>query len=643
MKHSVRRPLREDEQAKLNQIDILATPMMTGVSNDTFSSVSRPKFLSPLLSRILFHRGITDAISAQKFLAPNYDRDTHDPFLLKDAEKAADRIIKAIKSNQQEGVVGYASYDGEKIAIYSDYDADGIPGAAMFHDFFKRIGFKNFIIYIPHRHNEGFGVNSDAIDELAEKNVKLIVTLDCGITDVEPMKRAKKLGIDVIITDHHEPPVGQDGKPSLPLAFAIIDHKQLDCTYPDKNLCGSGVAYKLIQAILQKDRLGLPDNHEKWLLDLVGMATLSDMVPLVGENRVFAHYGMMVLRKSPRKGLKTLLAKLRISQPNLCEDDIVFMITPRINAASRMGVPMDAFDLLVAETDESALLSADHLDHINNERKGVVASLVKEIKKTVRDRHGIEVPSVIVLGNPDWRPSLLGLAANSCAQEFDRPVFLWGRDGDNLIKGSCRSEGKTSVVELMRALPVGVLSQFGGHKHSGGFAVSNEEIHYFEQKMVEAMDKIRDAQISASDKSGEGTEAESDLIDAELSLNEISMQLFESINQLAPFGMGNPKPIFLFKNVKPSSVRKFGKGSEHIEFIFNLTQSGTGSSVGGSGNYSGGRISAISFFGAEEKWANETSGLFSPGVAIDLVASLEKSMYRGRAELRLRVVDVLVK
>ena len=622
MKHSIRRSLTQDEQAKMNTLDTVL------LSSGTLST----PFLSPLLSRILFHRGIIDADSAQKFIKPNYDRDTHDPFLLKDAEKAAGRIIKAIKSD-------------EKIAIYSDYDADGIPGAAMFHDFFKRIGFKNFIIYIPHRHNEGFGLNKDAVDELVEKGVKLIVTLDCGITDVEPVKHANKMGIDVIITDHHEPPVGKDGKPALPPAFAIVDHKQSDCIYPDKNLCGSGVGYKLIQAILKKDRLGLPDNHEKWLLDLVGMATLSDMVPLVGENRVFAHYGMTVLRKSPRKGLKTLLAKLRISQPNLCEDDIAFMITPRINAASRMGVPMDAFDLLVAETDEAANLSADHLDHINNERKGIVASLVKEIKKIVRDRHGSEIPSVIVLGNPDWRPSLLGLAANSCAQEFDRPVFLWGRDGDNLIKGSCRSEGRTSVVELMRALPTGVMTHFGGHKHSGGFAVSNDEIHYFEQKMIEAMKSIGGAPVATGDD-------EDSMIDAELSLNEISMALFDSVNQLAPFGVGNRKPVFLFKGIKPSSVRKFGKGSEHVEFTFNLSnnsgaqysggQNYAGGGYGGQ-NYGGGRISAISFFGVEEKWASEISGVFTPGVTIDLVASLEKSMYRGRTELRLRVVDVTVK
>jgi single-stranded-DNA-specific exonuclease len=547
-----------------------------------------------IVAHLLFHRGITEAGAADTFIVPDYDRDTHDPFLLKDAEKAAERIVRAIK-------------DGEKIAIYSDYDADGIPAASMFHDFFRRINFTNFIIYIPHRHNEGFGVNEDAVDELVRQEVKLMITLDCGITDVGPITRAVEKAIEVIVTDHHEPPE------HLPPAFAIIDHRQPGCRYPDKNLCGSGVGYKLIQAILKKDRLGLKDGHEKWLLDLVGIATLSDMVPLTGENRVFAHYGLQVLRKSPRKGLVRLLERLKISQRHLTEDDIAFMITPRINAASRMGVPMDAFKLLTADTDVDAEECAKHLDEINNERKGVVASLVKEVKKTVRDRHGESIPSVIVLGNPAWRPALLGLAANSCAEEFRRPVFLWGRDGDNLIKGSCRSEGQTHVIELMRAVPTGVLTQFGGHRYSGGFGVSNESIHFLEQKLNDAAETLG--------RSG-GTETAEDPIDMELSLDAVDWNLNNEISKLAPFGTGNPKPTFLFRNSVPQTIKKFGKGSEHIELGFKRSN--------------GSSLPAISFFGAASQWAEA----IRPHMPIDLVASIEKSMFRGRPELRLRVVDV---
>ena len=228
-----------------------------------------------------------DKETAERFITPDYDRDSHDPFLLKDAEKSAERILKAINDN-------------ERIAIYSDYDADGIPGAALWHDFFSRIGYENFTIYIPHRHDEGFGVNAEAVDELYKDGVKLMVTLDCGISDYDPIAKASGLGMDVIVTDHHEPPE------ILPPAFAIVDHKQIDCAYPDKNICGTGVAYKLILAIIKKGNGSkmiekMKDGHEKWLLDLVGIATMSDMVPLVGENRVFAKYGMHVLRKTPRK------------------------------------------------------------------------------------------------------------------------------------------------------------------------------------------------------------------------------------------------------------------------------------------------------------------------------------------------------
>lgn len=558
--------------------------------------------LSDLTSHLLFHRGIPDSGAALNFISPDYDLQTHDPFLLKDAERAADRVISAINDN-------------EKIAIYSDYDADGIPGAAMFNDFFKRIGYTNYVIYIPHRHNEGFGLNIEAVEQLAGDGVDLLITVDCGIADTEAVVRANRKGMEVIITDHHEPPL------ELPKAFAIVDHKQTDCSYPDKNLCGSGVAYKLIQAILKKNRLGLKEGHEKWFLDLVGLATLSDMVPLVGENRVFAHYGLQVLRKSPRKGLMRLFAKLKIQQRHVTEDDIAFMITPRINAASRMGVPRDAFNLLAAETDDDAEICAAHLDEINNERKGVVASLVKEVKKTVRDRHGSEAPHVIVLGNPAWRPSLLGLAANSCAEEFDRPVFLWGRDGENEIKGSCRSEGRTHVVELMRAVPTGVLTQFGGHRYSGGFAVSNESIHYLEQRLNEAFERLEEERMAI-----EQTEIiidEDNMIDAELTLESLDWNLYNEIAKLAPFGIGNPKPVFLFKKVMPISVRTFGKGNEHVEL--NFKKSG------------GANIPAISFFGVTNEWAKTVR----VNSTVDLIASVEKSMFRGRSELRLRVVDVI--
>jgi len=555
---------------------------------------------SDILAHLLFHRGIVDKASAERFLAPDYARDTHDPFLLKGVPEAADRIIRAMKA-------------GEKIAIYADYDADGIPGAAMWHDFFVRVGFTDFTIYIPHRHNEGFGLNESAVDKLADGGTGLIVTVDCGISDATAAARANGKGMEVIVTDHHEAP------PELPPVFAIVDPKQPGCGYPDKNLCGTGVAWKLIQAILVRDRFGLPEGQEKWLLDLVGMATLSDMVPLSGENRALAKYGLAVLRKSQRKGLKILFERLRISQKDVTEDDIAFMITPRINASSRMGVPMDAFRLLTAADEAAAAAAADRLENTNAERKGAVAALVKEIKRIVRDRHGEGLPPVIVLGDPSWRPSLLGLAASSCAEEFRRPVFLWGRDGGDVLKGSCRSEGSTHVVELMRAVPSGVFAQFGGHRHSGGFTVNPEAVHFLAARLNEAASKLLADAVQICHDAGAA-----DIVDAELRLDDVDDRLADDLVLLSPFGVGNHKPLFAFKNAVPELVRRFGKGNEHVELVFRKSD--------------GMKIPAIAFFGAAEPWADRVR----VGRPVDLIASAERSYFRNRPELRLRIDDVVV-
>jgi len=546
-----------------------------------------------LLTHLLFYRGIKDRESAESFLNPNYDTQTHDPFLLKDVEKTAERIIKAIKEN-------------EKVVIYSDYDTDGIPAGVALHDFFKKTGFKNFTNYIPHRHDEGFGLNEDAIKQFIKEKVNLLITIDCGINDIEHVKLAQENGIDMVITDHHLP------GPVLPPAFAIVNPKQYGCQYPEKMLCGAGVVYKVIQAILLKDRFGIKEGWEKWLLDMVGIATLSDMVPLTGENRVFAYYGLAVLRKSPRKGLTRLLYKLKVNQKYLTEEDIGFTIGPRINAASRMGVPMDAFLLLSTDNEDDARRLADHLDHINNERKGTVASLVKEVKKHIHERYGEKSERVIVIGNPDWKPSLLGLAANTCAEEFAVPVFLWGRDGDNIIKGSCRAAGTVNLVELMREIPEGTLLQFGGHAESGGFAVNNQEIHFLEEKLNTVFLKIK----------GEKREV-IDYVDIELSLDDVNYDTYRQIEKMGPFGTGNPKPLFIFKNISIFEVKTFGKENNHLKLIFKKTTEES--------------LSAIGFFIDTSMFEKK----ISKGETISLVATMEKSLFGGRVELRLRIVDII--
>lgn len=551
-----------------------------------------------ILRHLLFYRGIETGEEAEKFFNPDYKSGTHDPFLMKNMDRAVERILKAIREN-------------EKIIIYSDYDADGIPGAVVLHDFFKKIGFNNFENYIPHRHEEGFGLNMEAVEEFGKSGAKLLITIDCGIADVKEVERLNEFGIDVIITDHHE--LGD----TVPPAYAILNSKQSDCSYPEKMLCGAGVVFKLVQALILKKNIDwqIKEGVEKWFLDMVGLATLSDMVPLVGENRVFAYYGLKVLRKSPRVGLMKLLRKIKVEQKNITEEDIGFTISPRINAASRMGVPMDAFRLLSTSDEILADELSAHLNKINDERKGLVASMVKEMKHTLSSREdGADKKEAIVLGNPKWKPSLLGLAANNLMQENFCPVFLWGREGENILKGSCRSPGNVSLINLMKSLPEGILLDYGGHALSGGFSVSHEKIHLLETEIISALRKIKI----------EGDDAPKEIfIDKKMSIDGANWEAYKAIEKLAPFGAGNPKPLFIFENVKIGAVKNFGKEKNHLEISFIKSD--------------GKKISAIGFFMTGEEWGIE----LREGEKINLVATMEKSMFRNFPELRLRIVDIL--
>jgi single-stranded-DNA-specific exonuclease len=558
----------------------------------------KPKTADNLVEQLLHNRGIKTKKEIDNFLNPDFVNHLHDPFLLTDMKKAVDRILKAIKNN-------------ERIGIWSDYDADGIPGGALLHDFFKLIGFNNFVNYIPDRHIEGYGLNSEGIEELSKDGVKLLITVDCGVRDNKQIEHAKKHGMEVIVTDHHEP----DKK--LPNAFAIVNPKREDSKYPEKILCGTGVVWKMIEALLKTKRELLKEGQEKWLLDLVGLATLSDMVPLVGENRVLAYFGLSVLRKNRRPGLSKLFYSLRINKNNINEDDIGFMITPRINAASRMGHPRDAFKLLTAQDEAEADAHVKHLDSINNERKGIVASIVKEVKKKIKEKfeNGGE-KSVIVMGNPDWRPALLGLVANSIAEEYNRPVFLWGRatgetvegEAEGILKGSCRSDGVTDLVSLMERAKDS-FTEFGGHKLSGGFSVLFEKIHTLEQALIDAHTETR-----LSDEVGQV------LVDAELNLKDVSEKSVSEILKLAPFGVGNEKPVFIFRNILPEKINRFGKAKEHLSI--NLRDGAT-------------TLRAISFFTSLDQFGDA----LKEGIKTNLVANIEKSFYNGSAEIRLRIVD----
>lgn len=551
--------------------------------------VSELEHLHPLQQQLLCNRDIKTLAEADRFLTPLYEEELHDPFLLNDMDIAVERILKAVAEQDQ-------------IVIFSDYDCDGIPGAVVLHDFFKQIGYDNFSNYIPHRHYEGFGLSVEAVEKLAVEGAKLIITIDCGTASVEAVEKANELGMDVIVTDHHEP------GPQLPEAIAVVNPKIGD-TYPFPELCGAGVIFKLVQALIEKGEFTLVPGYEKWWLDMVGIATIADMVPLVGENRTLAHYGLAVLRKSRRPGLQHLLRKQRVDQRQLTEEDIGFTIGPRINAASRMDNPEDAFTLLATKDEREAGARADHLERLNQERKTIVANMTKEVHKRMTEM--TTMPEVIVLGNPEWRPSLVGLTANKLAEEFKRPAFIWGRDGNGTLKGSCRSDGRVSVVSLMDSVNDHFI-EHGGHHFSGGFSVKEESIHTFPTVLNEAMQALGEAALID----------ESVVIDAELSVSEIDSELVKAQQQLAPFGIGNPRPVYKFKNTEIVKVEQFGKGKEHLKLIL----------------ASDGLIrEAIAFFRRAEDYPKVPES----GDAVTLIAHLEQSYFMNRLQTRLRIVDII--
>jgi single-stranded-DNA-specific exonuclease len=544
---------------------------------------------STLTDHLLTQRGLTDPAVKQQFLAPNYDTGRHDPFLMPGMTPAVERVTKAIN-------------DGEHIAIYADYDCDGIPGAVLLHDFFTAIEHPKLTVHIPHRHYDGFGLNVAAVKKLAATGVTLMITVDCGTADVTATKAAKEAGVDVIVTDHHEP------KGQLPDAVAIVNPKVGD-TYPFPDLCGAGVAFKLVEALLKDGTFNLKPGQEKWWLDMVGLATISDMVPLVDENRLFAYYGLTVLQKSRRPGLQHLLRTTRTDQRRLSEDDIGFTIGPRINAASRMDNPEDAFTLLSTTDEAEAGARARHLEQLNNERKGVVAAMSKELKGRVEAL--AELPPVLVFGKPEWRPALVGLAANSLAGTYGRPAFIWGRDGNGVIKGSCRSEGETSVLALMEAVAESFL-EHGGHHFSGGFSVKDDTIFYLPERLSEAFVSLN----------GTRAPVPSLVIDAYLSLDDVTDSLMAALKPLAPFGVGNEKPLLAFTDVTPERVEQFGKTKEHLKLTF-ATMNGP--------------REAIAFFSTPEQYSNPPAA----GVSGTLIAHLEESYFMNRRQLRLRLVDYL--
>lgn len=559
----------------------------------------------PFLRDILFSRGLVKKEQAENFLNPSYARDLYDPFLIKGMKKAVSRINLAIKNK-------------EKIVVYGDYDADGVPGTVVLTSFFREIGFTDFDIFIPDRHTEGYGLKDETLSRLATEGAKLIITIDCGIVDVSQSKKAYDLGMEMIITDHHLP---QD---KLPKAVAILDSKQAGDNYPDKMLCGAGVAFKLVQALIATNEAKVAPGWEKWLLDLVAIATVSDMVPLVNENRALAYFGLKVLRKTRRVGLLELLKTMKLKAENLTEDDIGFMLAPRLNAASRMSHAVQSYFLLTTSDTLQAKEIAKHLEEKNKERKKMVDHIMEVIEERIKELETL--PPVLVFGDPTWSAGGLGLVASKIKDKYNKTVFIWGgndEEGIEKYKGSARSTGEVNLVKLMQAAGGNdFFADFGGHFMAAGFS-------FLVGREVELVRCLNEAYSHLDKEKFE----EEILIDKELTLDDITWDNYYYLEELAPYGMGNPKPIFCLRGIEISRAKVFGNGGIHLELQFF--------------NKKGKPITAIGFFTctASEKFDTLNGHIFkgvdlSLGQKIDALVTIEKSTFKNYPELRLRIVDL---
>ncbi len=527
--------------------------------------------------------GLTEE-TKNDFLYPKYE--LGDPFKFSGMERAVDRLYTAVKN-------------GEHIGIFADYDCDGIPAAVILVDLFKALKVHDRVhIYIPDRHDEGYGVSSMGIDELQTKGVSLIITVDVGITALAEVADANSRNIDMIVTDHHHM------LSELPAAFTVI-HPELG-EYPNKGLCGAGVAFMLIRAFIQKhgEEFGVKEGWEKWLLDLVGFATLSDMVPLQGENRILAAYGLTVMRKTRRVGLRTLFALAGLSLDRLIEQDLTFTVAPRLNAASRMATPMLAFDLLSTNDPREATIIAKRLEEINNDRKLLVARTVKEAHARLDKR---ELAHIVVIGDATWRPAVLGLVANKLQESYTRSFFVWGGNGTDVLKGSCRMISVHHAAQLFGALPEGVVVEAGGHQAAGGFSVTKEKVHFLEEALNTALSQMPIMEDN-----------DSSLGQLEMPLAIATARHHEVIRRFAPFGVGNPEPQFTFRNVKVTSIKKFGKAKEHLECTVEDDV---------------GDATAFTFFATPALEAKVTSGNL-----ISFTATLEPGW---RGGMRLRIKEVI--
>lgn len=485
-----------------------------------------------IFEKILVGRGLKTAAQREAFLNPSYDA-KHDPFLLPDMDKAIKRLVQA-HANQ------------ESITIYGDYDIDGLTATALLLDAFGQFGFKQVDAFIPNRFVEGYGLTVDAIERIAKQGAGLIITVDCGSLSEKEIIRANELGVDVIVTDHH------NVAPKQPPAVAVINPKRPDHEYPFIDLAGVGVAFKLVQA-LQAQLEGLPEGQEKWLLDLVALGTVCDVVTLVDENRANVYWGLKVLSQTRRQGLKALMAVAKVEPPTVNARSLGFALGPRMNAAGRLETAQIALDMLTASDGQMALEKAQELDTLNATRR---ADQDKIYKAAIQQAETYKDDDVLVVSAPDWNHGIVGIVAAKLLEKFKKPTFVLQEMGEE-SKGSARSYGDFSAADAIRASD-DIITKGGGHKLAAGVTLPTKNIDAFRGRVNEF---YRELGLKHQEQQKQLLPREDVLAE----IDHVTEELLEKIARLEPFGNGNPQPVLMTRELTVMHVRRMGTDGQHVK------------------------------------------------------------------------------
>lgn len=562
--------------------------------------------LPDVVLSLLWNRGLKTQKEIDEFLNPDWDEDVHSPFLFRDMEKAVERIFAAIKND-------------EKIVIHGDYDADGVCGTVILYETLKMLEAKNVNVFLPHREIEGYGINSNTVKNFKKEDVNLIITCDCGISNAKQIKEAKNFGMNVIVTDHHEVP------DEIPDAYAIIHPKLPEEKYPHKELSGGAVAWKLACGLInppnpppyireRKERL--PQGFEKWFLDLVAISLVADVIPLLGEARTLAKYGLIVLNKTRNLGLKYLFEAARVSAGKINTWTIGFVITPRINAAGRMNHANVAYKLLISKNEAEAKRLANELNQSNFERQKQTEFVFMEAKGQAIQNEMDKNYAIAVLGE-EWPLGLLGLVAGKLSGEFFRPVVVCTKKEEKILgSGRCEIPG-FDLLDSLRSSG-DFFEKLGGHKSACGFTLG-EEIdfkNFYEKWNEECKKRLEGIDLSPIL-----------FIDAELDLDDVNWELYDILSKLEPFGETNPAPRYLARGVTVKGLELVGANGNHLRLLVQHKGITTKKMIGfclGDAECAG------------ENWCQK----LKTGDKIDIVFEVGVNEWNGNREIQLKIIDL---